>query len=66
MKKIVIIALIMVLLSGCGSKKCIKSHKEDDICNQILCFPSNNTIHCYPFVRPCERIVCDEYEESQV
>ena len=61
-KGIIIILVLIILLTGCDNKKCIKSHKEDKLCPQPLCIPNGKGIRCYSIVRPCKVNVCDEYE----
>ena len=63
-KKLLVLAAmlgLMVLLTGCDNRKCVKSHKESAICTYSVY--NGRTIT--PIVVPCSRTVCDEYEETE-
>lgn len=60
MKKIGLI-LITILLSGCTSRKCIKSHQEQDRCVKY----SYNNLTVIPRYYECVKTVCDEYKEVE-
>lgn len=55
----------LLLLTGCSNDKCIKSHKETQICVMYQFFPnSNGGVRMVPFFYPCEKEVCDLYESE--
>ncbi len=59
--KILIIPLMVLILSGCDNRKCVKSHKERSTCVSSI----YNGKYVTPFVYPCTKTVCDEYEEAE-
>lgn len=62
-KKIIILILMILLLTGCSSKKCIKSHKEKAKCIAYNFAIVGNTTVMIPRYYNCIKTVCDEYEE---
>lgn len=63
MKKIIILILTIILLSGCSSKKCIKSHQEESRCTLYTSVKIGNTHTMIPYHYSCTETICDEYEE---
>ena len=63
MIKKVLIVLTLLCLTGCESKKCLKSHEEDGKCVYIYRYKVGNVYRFYPIYYDCKRTVCDEYEE---
>ena len=63
MKKTIILFVIIFLLSGCGSPKCIKSHKEKAKCIAYTPVIVGNVTVMTPRYYYCVKTVCDEYEE---
>ena len=63
MKKTIILFVIIFLLSGCNSPKCIKEHKEKDKCIAYTTVTVGNIIVMTPHYYNCIKTVCDEYEE---
>lgn len=63
MQKIIILILIIILLSGCSSVKCVKSHEEKDRCIRYLYIKVGNAQRMIPQYYDCTKTICDEYEE---
>lgn len=63
MKKTIILFVIIFLLSGCSSPKCIKSHEEKDECIAYTSVIVGNRTVMIPHYYTCIKTVCDEYEE---
>lgn len=61
-KKILIIIVGIILLTGCG-KKCVKSHKEESKCIRHICTGYKYRT-CYTYLVKCQKTICDEYEED--
>ncbi len=61
-KKVLIVLTVLLCLTGCESKKCLKSHEEDDRCFYIYNYKVGNVYMSYPIYYNCKRTVCDEYE----
>lgn len=65
MKKTIILFVMVFLLSGCSSPKCIKSHEEKDKCIAYTPVIVGNITVMTPHYYDCVKTVCDEYEEVQ-
>lgn len=63
MKKIIILILIIFLLSGCSSKKCVKSHEEKDRCVRYLYIKVGDVQTMIPQYYNCTKTICEEYEK---
>ncbi len=63
MKKMVILVLMLCLLSGCTTRKCIKSHQEKSRCTLYTHVKIGNTHTMIPHHYSCTKTICDEYEE---
>lgn len=63
MKKMVILVLMLCLLSGCTTRKCIKSHQEISRCTRYTRVKIGNTHTKIPHRYSCIKTICDEYEE---
>lgn len=63
MKKIIILFVIIFLLSGCSSPKCIKSHEEKVKCIAYTPVRVGNITVMKPRYYNCIKTVCDEYEK---
>lgn len=63
MKKIIILILMIILLTGCSSKKCIKSHTEKTKCIAYTSAIVGNTPVMIPRYYNCIKTICDEYEK---
>lgn len=61
MKKILLLIVPVLLLTGCNRKECIKSHKEQSICTRPI--PVGKTVAVMTV--PCEKTICDEYKEVE-
>ncbi len=62
MKKIILLIISILLLCSCENKKCIKSHQENSTCSSLICIPNGKSVSCIPFIKPCQKTICDEYE----
>lgn len=54
------ILLIFILLGGCDSRKCLKSH--DEMMMYMITIPSGNSSYTIPQWMPVT--VCDSYENK--
>ncbi len=63
MKKILLISTVCLLLCGCDSKKCIKSHTETRTYMSTSCIPIGSFQSCTTTPHTHTITVCDEYEE---
>ncbi len=63
MKKIIILISTIILLSGCSSKKCIKSHEEKAKCVIYSYIKTGDVQMMVPHYYDCTKTICDEYEE---
>lgn len=62
MKKIILLIISVLLLTGCTDKKeCIKSHEEHVTCVRTYYIGR----HMRTIVVPCTKTVCDEYKEVE-
>ena len=52
---------LMIILTGCEDRKCIKSHTESSVCTYSM----YNGKTVVPVVMPCTVTVCDEYEKVE-
>ena len=68
MKKKMFLIIIMLFLTGCSddSISCIESHKEEYNCVVYTYIYSNGVMIPIPHFYPCERTVCDKYENMEV
>lgn len=64
MKKLIFIIIICLVLCGCDSKKCIKSHNETRTSVNTSCIPIGNFQSCTSTPYTYTITVCDEYEEE--
>lgn len=63
MKRIIILVIILLILTGCGdNKRCVKSHQEEDICVMYTYSYVGKTLIAIPIYYSCTKTVCDEYE----
>lgn len=61
-RKFLILAVmigLMVLLTGCDKRDCVKSHKKSTVCTYSIYNGKTVT----PIIVPCTVTVCDEYAE---
>ena len=56
--------LILILLTGCSSPKCIESHEVKNTCVYMYCTTFNNIRTCTPIPYTCNITICDKYEEG--
>ena len=61
-KKTIILFVIIFLLSGCSSSKCIKSHEEKDKCIAYTSVIVGKVNVMTPHYYNCVKTVCDEYK----
>lgn len=62
MKKIILLLMVVLLISGCG-KKCVKSHKEQSTCIVTTTRKVGNVYITTPHSFKCSKTICDEYEK---
>ena len=65
MKKILLISTVCLVLCGCDSKKCIKSHTEEHTSISTSCIPIGYFQSCTSTPHTYTITVCDEYERDK-
>jgi len=60
--KIILPIIVLLLISGCSNKKCVKSHKEESTCTLYQYIRVGRVTTMIPHHYSCEIEVCDEYE----
>ncbi len=60
--KIILPIIVLLLISGCSNKKCVKSHKEESTCTWYQYIRVGKVTTMIPHHYSCEIEVCDEYE----
>ena len=65
-KFFILLLAFVLLMTGCSNEdKCIKSHKETQMCVMYHTFPNSNAgVRMVPFFYPCEKEICDLYESE--
>ena len=61
MNKLILLIVPVLLLTGCEVRKCIKSHTEQGICTRPILIGKTVMVTTVP----CEKTICDEYEEVE-
>lgn len=59
--RLIFLSLVVLLLSGCDNRECVKSHQEQSVC--VYSMWNGKTV--IPYTLPCTVTVCDEYEEIE-
>lgn len=63
MKRIILLVIILLILTGCeDGKRCIRSHEEQDTCVMYSYYYVNKRPIAVPIYYSCTKTICDEYE----
>ena len=62
MKKILFLTILILILTGCNDKKCIKSHEEESTCYYYIYHKIGEVNMMTPIYYLCTKTICDEYE----
>ena len=60
--KIILPIIVLLLISGCSNKKCVKSHKEESTCTWYQYMRIGKVTTMIPHHYSCKIEVCGEYE----
>lgn len=56
---------LMVILTGCESRRCVRSHEERTTCVRYWTVYQNGRPRMQPQYYICNKTVCDEYERVE-